>query len=288
LCQTEFLLASFGQVRFATLREQPLEIGVLTTAVSYRILAGDLPRSLERAAEAPPVKRESAYYLANIGNVKSIEDFIGDDRLFAYAMKAFGLEDMTYAKAFMRKALEGGIDNRESFANSLADSRYKEFVEAFNFARHGENTTVFTRAQQGTVDRYVRQTLEEDAGATSEGVRLALYFERKAATIETPLELLADPALLKVVQTALRIPAESAMQDIDRQVALISARLDVADLKDPEKLQEFLTRFTSLWDLDNPPSGATSPALALFVNPTETSVSTSLLMSLQKLKLGGL
>jgi hypothetical protein len=260
---------------------------VLTTAVSYRILANDLPRSLERAAEAPPVKRETAYYLANIENVKSIDDFIADDRLFTYAMKAFGLGDMAYAKAFMRKALEEGIDNRESFANSLADSRYKQFVEAFNFARHGENATIFSRAQQGTVDKYVRQTLEENAGVSNEGVRLALYFERKVPTIDSALDLLADPALLKVVQTALRIPVEAGMQDIDRQVALIESRLEVTDLQDPEKLADFLTRFTSLWDLDNPPGGATSPALALFVNPTETSVSTNLLMSLQRLKLGG-
>ena len=112
--------------------------------------------------------------------MKSIDDFLADDRLFTYAMKAFGLGDMAYAKAFMRKVLEGGIDANESFANSLADKRYRDFAETFNFARYGEATTVFTRAGQGTVDNYVRQALEENAGAQNEGVRLALYFQRKA------------------------------------------------------------------------------------------------------------
>jgi hypothetical protein len=153
--------------------------------------------------------------------------------------------------------------------------------------RHGEATTVFTRAQQGTVDRYDRQNLEEDAGAQNEGVRLALYFQRKAATVETPLEILADPALLKVVQTAFRIPVESGMQDIDRQAALIASKLDIADLQDPGKLEEILTRFTSLWDLDNPASGATSPALALYSRPLEAGIGASLLLSLQNLKFGG-
>lgn len=261
---------------------------MLTTIASYRLVAADLTRSLAQTAASPNVQRDTDYYLAHIGEAKSIEDFIGNDRLFRYAMKAFGLSDMTYAKAFMRKALEGGIDARDAFANQLADSRYRDFVAAFNFERYGEAATAFTQTQQGTVDKYVRQTLEETAGADNDGVRLALYFERKAAEISSPYDILADPALLKVVQTALRIPVESGAQSIDKQAELIANRLDLADLQDPKKLDAFLTRFTSLWDVDNPSTTtATSPALALFTRPTEAGIGPDLLLSLQGLKLGG-
>jgi hypothetical protein len=202
-------------------------------------------------------------------------------------MKAFGLSDMTYAKAFMRKALEGGIDDKDSFANSLVDTRYRDFVETFNFARYGETTTVFTRTGQGTVDKYVQQTLEENAGRENEGVRLALYFQRKASSITDALDILADPALLKVVQTALSIPVETGAMDIDRQAAMISARLNIEDLQDPEQLKVFLTRFTSLYELQNKPAAASSPALILIGQPVEAGIGMELLMSLQKLKLGG-
>jgi hypothetical protein len=137
------------------------------------------------------------------------------------------------------------------------------------------------------VEKYVRQTLEQDAGAKSEGTRLALYFERKAAEIESPYGILADTALLKVVQTALRIPAATGTMDIDRQAELIESRLDLADLKDPEKLDAFLARFAVLWDLDNGAPAASSPALALF-QPREAGVGQGLLLSLQTLKLGGI
>ena len=53
--------------------------------------------------------RETKYYLENIAKVKTIEEFVKNDRLFSYAMKAHGLEDMAYAKAFMVKALKEGI-----------------------------------------------------------------------------------------------------------------------------------------------------------------------------------
>lgn len=257
-----------------------------TTLAGYAAIAANLSRSLGTTAAKPQVARETEYYLANIVNVKSIDNLLADDRLFNYAMKAFGLEEMAYAKAFMRKVLSEGIDKSDSFANGLSDSRYKEFAEAFNFTRYGETTTIFERTRQGTVDRYVRQTLEEEAGAQNEGVRLALYFERKASGINSAYGILADAALLKVVQTALGIPAETSAMDIDRQAQLISARLDVADLKDPEKLRALLDRFASLWEAQNPTSAADSTSV-LFSQPLELGVGADLLASLQNLRLGG-
>jgi hypothetical protein len=206
--------------------------------------------------------------------------------VFAYAMKAYGLEDMTYAKAFMRKVLTEGVDDEKAFARGLTDPRYREFAEAFNFARYGGTATVFERTRQGTVDRYVRQTLEVDAGAQNEGVRLALYFERKAAGVESPYGLLADAALLKVTQTALQLPAATSAMDIEKQAELIAKRLDVADLKDPVKLKKFLNRFASLWELENPSSAPTTPAV-LFAQPVEFGIGLGILNSLQALQRGG-
>ena len=160
---------------------------MLTTLASYTLISSNLTRSLDNVADRPQVARETEYYLAHIEDVKSIDDFLADKRLFAYAMKAFGLSDLTYAKALMRKVLVEGIDESDSLANTLTDLRYRDFAETFNFVRYGEATTVFDRTRQGTVDRYVQQTLEEDAGAQNEGVRLALYFQRKASSITTPL-----------------------------------------------------------------------------------------------------
>ena len=168
-----------------------------TTISSYQLVAADLPRALDTARSKPVVAREAEYYLAHIQEVKSIEDFLGDHRLFAFAMKAFGLEDMTYAKAFMRKVLAEGVDSNDAFARKLADTRYRDFAETFNFQRYGRDGTVFDRTRQGTVDRYVRQVMEEDAGSQNEGVRLALYFQRKAPTLTSAYGILADAALLR-------------------------------------------------------------------------------------------
>jgi Protein of unknown function (DUF1217) len=258
---------------------------MLSTFTSYQLIAKDLQKSLTRTANDPVIARETKYYLENIKNVKSVDEFLGNHRLYTYAMKAYGLEDMTYAKAFMKKILNEGIDSSDSFANRLADSRYQDFAKAFNFPRYGELTTTFSDAQQSTVDKYLRQSLEETAGTDDPGVRLALYFERKAGDIKNPYDILADTALLEVVQTALGIPKEAALGNIDAQAAMITNRLDLDSLKEPEGLSRFLRRFTSMWDAQN--NAASAPVLSLFTGASASSgMNVDLLMSLQRVKLG--
>jgi hypothetical protein len=255
---------------------------VTTTYTSYRLIAADLTKSLQRVSEQPDVARETEYYLSKIGSIKTIDDFFADSRLYNYAMKAHGLEDMAYAKAFMRKMLVEGIDSEDAFANKLSDNRYKALVESLNFARHGEAATAFDRAQKGVVDKYMRQTLEESAGQENTGVRLALYFERMAPTITSAYELIADEALAQVVRTVLQLPDEFA---VDRQAKAYEEAIDFKDFQDPAKLSAFLDRFTALWEISN--SSDSYDPLAVFGSSSGYGISPDLLLSINNLKLGG-
>jgi len=110
------------------------------------MISSNMVRSLQQTARQPDLSRDTTYYLAHIADVKSIGDLLADSRLFSYAMKAYGLSDMTYAKAFMRKVLTEGVSSSSTFANKLADSRYKEFATAFDFFTLGQNATKATAA----------------------------------------------------------------------------------------------------------------------------------------------
>jgi hypothetical protein len=257
---------------------------MLSTFLSYQLIARDLDRSLALKSAERPVALETQYYLKKIGDVKSIEDLLKDTRLFRYAMKAFGLEDMAHAKGMMRKVLEEGVATEDTFANRLSDDRFKEFAKVFDFAGKGALATVGEAARQGVVDRYVRQSLEISAGEDNEGVRLALYFQRAAPEIDSPYDLLADPAAWKVVRTIFGFPVEMAAADIEKQAAAVEARLDVADLKDPEKLDRLIKRFTTMWDVSE--NTAPPPILELF-DKRAPSVGLELLMTLTNLKRGG-
>ncbi len=254
---------------------------MLTTSSGFRLVATNLAKTIERTAAQPMVAREKDYYLKTIGSIKTIDAFVKNDRVFRFAMKAFGLEDMAYAKAFMKKMLTEGVESRGAMANRLSDQRYKDFVKAFNFARYGELTTTFAATRAQTVDRYVRQTLEEEAGAQNEGVRLALYFQRKAASVTSAYGIMADPALLKVAQTILGLPA-GQKSDVDATAKLIEKRLKIADLQSPAKVEKLLQRFAAIWDVNNGASSA--PTNMAFSVAPGAGMSADLLFSLQKLK----
>lgn len=259
-------------------------IAVITTYTSYTIISRDLPGSLARVAEKPDVARESAYYLENIGKIKSVDDFMADSRIYNYALKAHGLEDMAYAKAFIRKVLVEGVSNPDAFARKLADNRYAALAETLNFEAHGGAATAFDKAQKGVVEKYQRQKLEEEAGAEDPGVRLALYFERMAPSLKSGMEILADDALAKVVRTVLQLPDEIAALDVDRQAALFEESIKLEDFQDPTKLSKFLQRFSTLWELANAPR--IDNVTALFT-PSTSGISADLLISINALKLGG-
>ncbi|WP_395175916.1 DUF1217 domain-containing protein [Roseibium alexandrii] len=262
---------------------------MINTLTQVQIVRNNMDRSLATVAADPVVDRQTEYYRENIRNIKSIDDFMADDRIYRYAMTAMGLEDMIYAKAFMRKVLTEGTASRAAFANQLADSKYRNFAETFNFANYGETATSFSRTQEGIVDKFHRQTLEVKEGAQNDGVRLALYFERKASEITGPFDILADRALAETVRTALGLPDAFALTDIDKQAEYFDKHLDYEKLSsDPEYLSKFLESFSAMYDLSNGAQTAAAPTLAVFgPGPGIVPFGEGLLSSIQNFKLGG-
>ncbi|AWN37641.1 DUF1217 domain-containing protein [Methylobacterium radiodurans] len=414
-----------------------------STLTSYTLIARDLPAAMKRQAADPVTARETAYYAANIGKVKSVDDLIADRRLYAYAMKAFGLEDMTYAKAFMRKVLTEGASSPSSFANRLADDRYVAIAKAFDFTAlrvakgsdaveagsdqaaaaaaqltgsvlpdtidfSGTNEARFTLttqlasgktasativlnkdtlanvasdltavkpaallsaiqsqitasgeaglkgkvqvnldifdsllfttaaytdlgadqktggtgadadtayagtgaartvtlrvappaagktavsvgfgtnvapdlAAQTVTDAYLRQSIETDAGAEDTGVRLALYFARKAPTVKSAYDILGDTALTQVANTLLGLPASSSATSNDalaQRAKRIGEKIDLASLKDPAAVEKLVRRFAAIWDAQN--NTASAPILALFTGDDGSSGITADMMS---------
>ena len=230
------------------------------------------------------VDAETSYYLAHVGDVQSIDDLFADKRLYNYALSSVGLDPAKEDPKFIRSVLEGGIRDADSVANKQSNKAYQALAAAFNFEAYGEDATTYHASQQPVVDKYMRQTLEEDAGQTNEGVRLALYFQRNAPKLTDWYQVLADKALAQVVRTAFGFPDSFASADIDKQVQLFESKMDIADFADPDKLDKFTTRFTSMYELQNPTSTATTSVSVLFAQPTTIGVSTDLMMAMQQLR----
>jgi hypothetical protein len=107
---------------------------MVSTYLSYNLVNRDIKTSLNRTGSDPLVARQTEYFKENISKVTNLEEFLDDYQLYSYAMKAHGLEEMTYAKAFMKKVLESDLSDDKSFANQLTDERYRNFAASFQFS----------------------------------------------------------------------------------------------------------------------------------------------------------
>jgi len=212
---------------------------------------------------------DDTYYGTTIGTVKTVDDFLKDKKLVNYVLDAYGLQKKNLSDDDLRKILTSDPLDPNSYINKPENSDYRQMALAFNFDSDGNRLPTPTQQVQtrgqivATTDLYARQTLEEEAGDQDEGARLALYFQRLAPTITSAYTILGDKALLQVAQTALGLPTAMSNADIDVQAKMITDKLNLSDLQDPDKLNKFLARFSALYDVNNSDVTQTNPAIAI-------------------------
>ncbi|MEY9239244.1 hypothetical protein ABIF68_006864 [Bradyrhizobium japonicum] len=178
---------------------------MVSTYFSYSYITRNLKQSLARVEQQTDVAREEAYYKANIGKVKTVDDFMKDYRLYHYAMKAYGLEDMAYAKAFMKKVLESDLSDSRSFVNKLVDKRYQEFAAAFSF--NGGATPVAQSENQidEMIDLYTA-TKKSQVDALADDSK---YYSAEIGNVSSADQLLNNDRLRNYVYSAYGIDEAS-------------------------------------------------------------------------------
>ena len=238
-----------------TARSVQSTVNIASTETLY------MARAKSDKASQAAATTETKYYTSAMSSVKTLAGFMSDSRLVAYAKTAFGLDADT-SDATVQQILTSDLSSPKSVA-SKTGSAARQLAAAFNFSTAGTVSRTSGTAQsaknvQTMNDAYLEQTLEDEAGDDNAGVKLALYFQRKvqAGAVTSAYAILADSALLKVVQTALNIPSSTSNQDIDLQATQITNRLKLSDLQDPTKLKKFISQFATLYDLGNSTSSS--------------------------------
>ena len=175
---------------------------MLSTFTTYRLQSQDFTRTMTRVAAEPQPSHDAAYFKANIGNVKTVDDFLKNPRLFNFAMQAYGLQDMAFGTAFMRKVLTSDLADTASFANRLSDKRYVQFARAFNFSTSTTGANVVdiqddTQAKDTLTLYSAHETRIANTAASETG-----YFKSRISSITSVDGLLSDTRLRNYVLTA--------------------------------------------------------------------------------------
>ncbi len=256
----------------------------------WRFLQRTQESQLEAFKATPALDRELTYFKENISKIESVEDLVKDYTLFKVALGAFGMEDKIADKFFFKKVLEEGSEAEGAFSLKLTDTKFREMAEAFGFGNAGGPKVAESDFAQKITDAYQVRQFEKAVGESDSSMRLALNLEREIGKYadgpfpETVgwFQLMANPPLREVFETALGLPKTIGTLDIDRQRALFqnaSARvfgsksMDV--FQDPENVDKLLRNFFAQEQINSGPGPLTKGmgALTLMQNAVAAQAS---------------
>ncbi|MDH2342275.1 DUF1217 domain-containing protein [Bradyrhizobium sp. SSUT77] len=244
----------------------------------------------QAAVRAQATKDASAYQQA-IAGIDSVSDLLANRPMVDFILLAKGLDPKKVSTEFLKKIFSSDLNDPKSFANTESDPRFAEIVATFNFDSKGNVARLPMMGPQKrdqfreTQANYLQQSLEQQQGDTNPGVRLALYFQRKAGEITSAYDILADKALSEVFRTTFDLPDSMAAMPIDQQAKFVDRFMKIKDLSDPAKVAKLLNRFSAMYDVRNSQSTGQgqSPLLDLFQG-SSSGVSQSTFLAIAKLR----
>lgn len=237
-------------------------------AKDYIIATTKFASRTEQVALRAKAEKDTTYYLKTLADIDSVSDLLANRKMIDIALVARGLQPEKLTDQYLARIFHSDLSDPKSFANTQSDPRFAEIVASFNFDKEGNVARLATIGPQKrdqlleTQNRYLQQNLETQQGDTNPGVRLALYFQRKAGSITSAYDILADKALSEVFRTIFNLPDSVGSMEVDQQAKVVEKYLKLKDLADPVKLEKLLGRFSVMYDMKTN-GQSTSPALSI-------------------------
>lgn len=237
-------------------------------AKDYIIAQTRFAGETELAGLRAKAEKDAVYYQNTIPDIESVSDLLANRKMIDIVLTSKGLQPEKVSTDFLKQIFSSDLSDPRSFASKQSDPRFAEIAASFNFDKNGNIARLAPVGPQTrdqllkTQNNYLQQNLETQQGEVNPGVRLALYFQRKAPSITSVYDLLADKALGEVFRTTFNLPDSVGAMDVDQQAKVVEKYLKLSDLKDPAKLTKLLGRFSAMYDLKNGTT-ETSPALSL-------------------------
>lgn len=200
-----------------------------------------------------------ARFRQRAAEITSVDELMKDRRSLTLVLEAFQMESEIDKRAVIRKLLTEDPTAETSFANRMADPRYRQISVAFGGrtgAPLGNAALVERIVQAAMTNRF-----EKAAGQGNAGLREALYFQRSIASVGSIPALMTDSALTAVARGALGLPSAFGLLDYEQQRDILAKRLDPATFADTKAMGKLVQRYLVQ---AGGTGGASNPVLSLF------------------------
>lgn len=260
----------------------------------WSFLQRTLDRQEDLFAKSPEIKRDIDYFKENIGNIKTVDDFMGDRRIQKVALGAFGLGDELDKGAFVRKVIEEGIrvaspGQSASFAVRLNNPDYLSLARTFSFpenagTKNDNGETIGLSLSESVInelaDKYERQSFEIEVGDVDQNMRLSLNFERRISEFAGQgltedggwFRLMGSVPMRTVLEGAFNLPSQFSSLDIDKQKDILKDKAfqkfgekSIEVFTDPKNVESLIKDYLLRSELDSGPSSSTPGFAALTI-----------------------
>ncbi len=229
-------------------------------------------------AASPQIDRAARHFAEALPRIETADALVSDRQALRVALGAFGLQDDLDNRAFIRRVIEDGTEERGALANRLSDKRYLALAQAFAHLAKGATDPPPADLADRLVGQFKTRAFEVAVGQQDETMRLAMNLQRELPALEAQFGsdtgrwfgVLGNPPLRQVLETALGLPREFGALDIDEQVkrmrAATQARFgtsNIATLAEPEMLEKITRRFLVMSQIRESASVMSGAATAL-------------------------
>ncbi len=246
----------------------------------WQILSRTKDTQQEAFNQSAEITRELNYFAENIGKITTAEELVGDYQLLKVALGAYGLDEDIDSKFFLKEVLSDGTGDDSDLANKLTDKRYETLAAAFAFdGEDGPASTIDTDALIAEVSKnYQDRQFEIAVGDQDESMRLAMSLNRDLTAIVEKdttdngrwFAVMGNPQLRKVFETAIGLPKEVGLLDLDTQLVQFREKSEqffdspeVTDYGDPEKMDKLLRYYVIRAELNGENTGSANKGQSL-------------------------
>lgn len=208
------------------------------------------------------VARDVERFRQRAGEIGSIDELMKDRRTLTFVLEAFQLESEVDKRAVVRKLLTEDPADLGSFANRMADPRYRQLNQTFGFDDAAKPPLADPERVEAIIRKALTNRFEKANGEANPGLREAMYFKRMIGSVTDVKGLMSDKVLTAVARTALGLPKQFGLLEYEQQKTILEKRLDGVDFKDAAWAHRFVQHYLTL--NDDAAAPASDPRLALF------------------------
>jgi hypothetical protein len=203
---------------------------------------GATEKGIAREEKDPVTIQALDRFETAVAKAKDLKTALKDPRILNVLLTGLGLADQTGNPGLAQKALMSDPDAKDGLLAKL-DSRWRTAAGTLQLATKGlealKDPDIQASIRKGFLSYQYRTGLDEG----QPGISDALYFTEQAKDVEKVYDILGNAVMRRVVTGALGLPDAMAVQSVETQARAVQARLKLADLDDPKKVQKLAERY---------------------------------------------